>query len=322
MEAASPATRRALGWWVTLAVALLATVALSSADAAAQDAAPDGPQGLTGVENGSLLYAQQCASCHGAGGAGGEVPEYGGQAPALLPDENPNITVAYLDLVMSTGRMPPAGSPYDNRERQVVFDESERDDLIAWMVQEFDVPGGDLEVGEGDAAAGQEVWAANCAHCHGSTGQGGVAGAGAWTPSVVDKTPEEIAQSIRVGPFQMPRFEDGQITDAEVDDVVAFMAVVAEEPATPILGLVELNPVYASGFVIALAALLLVSLVWIGGKPKWFPDPPKATARGGGPSEVPAGARRRGGDPTHPATATRARDDTDPPPPATGEETP
>lgn len=315
MEAVSPAARRALAWWTALALALFAAVALGGADASAQGAEDGAPQGPDGADNGGLLYAQQCASCHGAGGAGGEVPQYGGQAPSMLPEENGNITVAYLDLVMSTGRMPPAGSPYDNRERQVVFDERERDDLIAWMVREFDVPGSQLELGEGDAAAGQVVWAANCAHCHGSTGQGGVAGAGAWTPSVVDKTPQQIAQATRVGPFQMPQFLDGQITDEQVDDVVAFMAVVEEEPATPILGLVELNPVYASGFVIALTLLLLVSLVWIGGKPKWFPDSPAATPRGGAHSEVPAGARRRGG-----ATAASTPDPPAPTPPDAAEE--
>lgn len=314
MQAVSPVTRRALAWWTVVALSVLAAVALGGADASAQSTDQGGPQGLEGADRGGLLYAQQCASCHGAGGAGGEVPQYGGQAPSMLPEENANITVAYLDLVMSTGRMPPAGSPYDNRERQVVLDEQERVDLIGWMVREFDVPGGQPALGQGDAAVGQEVWAANCAHCHGSTGQGGVAGAGAWTPSVVDKTPQQIAQSIRVGPFQMPQFVEGQITDAEVDDVVAFMAVVAEEPATPVLGLVELNPVYASGFVIVLAVLLLVSLAWIGGKPKWFPDPPSDPPTTAAPPEVPAGARRRG------ATAASAADA--PAPPDAAEETP
>lgn len=298
MQAVSPGSRRALVWWVTVALGVMTAAALGTADASAQNTNPGAPQGLTGADNGGLLYSQQCASCHGAGGAGGEVPQYGGRAPALLPGENPNVTVAYLDLVMSTGRMPPAGSPYDNRERRVVFDEQERDDLIGWMVREFDVPGGELEVGQGAASSGQQVWAANCAQCHGATGQGGVAGAGAWTPSVVDKSPTEIAQAIRVGPFQMPQFEDAQISDQQVDDVVAFMAVVAEEPSTPVLGLVELNPVYASGFVVILAVLLLASLAWIGGKPRWFPDPPATAAQ----PEVPAGARRRSrGDAAGPA---------------------
>lgn len=284
-------TRRAVLAWALCAAAVLMAVGASGRAADAQDAQDAPGQGVTasGPERGSLLYSQYCAECHGASGRGAEVPEYGGEAPALLPEVNENISVAYLDLVMSTGRMPPAGSPYDNRERRVVFDAEERADIISWMVQEFDVPGEIPEVGEGSAARGQEVWAANCAHCHGATGQGGVAGAGAWTPSVVDKTAVEIAEAIRVGPFQMPRFDEDLISDSEVADVVAFMESVEEEPATPILGLVELNPVYASGFVIALAVLLLVSLVWIGGRPAWFPDPERPAQ-----PEVPAGARRRG----------------------------
>lgn len=286
-------TRRALLSWGLCVAAVLVAVGASGRAAGAQDApARDAPgQGVTasGPERGALLYAQYCAECHGPGGRGAEVPEYGGEAPPLVPEANENISVAYLDLVMSTGRMPPAGSPYDNRARRVVFDAEERADIIAWMVQEFDVPGEIPEAGEGNAARGQEVWATNCAHCHGATGQGGVAGAGAWTPPVVDRTAVEIAEAIRVGPFQMPQFDRDQISDSEVADVVAFMEAVEEEPATPVLGLVELNPVYASGFVIALTVLLLASLVWIGGKPAWFPDPERPAQ-----PEVPAGARRRG----------------------------
>lgn len=289
MSALSPATRRALVGWMVLAGALLALFALArdaGADAGAEGEVPESQ--LQGADRGSLLYAQQCATCHGADGNGGPVPQYGGQAPAMRPEENPNVTAAYLDLVMSTGRMPPAESPYDNRQREVVFDADERADIIAFMREEFDVDGSVPQVVEGDAANGQNVWNTNCAHCHGAIGAGGVAGAGAWTPSVNDKSAQQIVEAIRVGPFQMPGFSEAQISDAAAADVAAFMEEAANEPGTP-LGLTELNPVYASAFVGVLALLMLWSLVWIGGRPKWFPDPDKTETR----PEVPAGATRR-----------------------------
>jgi len=295
MSSASPALGRALlGWSLVAAVAGLvavAAMAASAPDAVAQDSQLEGTPVEASVQNGNRLYAQYCATCHGAGGAGGAVPRYGGQAPALDPEANPNVTVPYLDLVMSTGRMPPAGSPYDNRTRQIVLDEAERADILAFMAAEFGVEGETPDVGEGEAARGQEVYARNCAQCHGSTGAGGVAGAGAWTPSVSDASAETIAEAIRVGPFNMPRFERGQISEDEVADVVAFLRAVEEEPTTPILGLVELNPVYASGFVALFALAMLLSIVWIGGRPAWFPDPPKGSTT----PDVPAGARRRSG---------------------------
>jgi ubiquinol-cytochrome c reductase cytochrome c subunit len=176
---------------------------------------------------------------------------------------------------MATGRMPPAESPWDNRPRRVQVDEGDRTSVLAWMQQEFDVPGDLPEVAEGDPARGQRVWNTNCAHCHGSTGAGGVAGAGAWTPPVAGYEPTTIAEAIRVGPFEMPRFTRSQLSDIEVGDVATFLRGVDEEEGTPLLGLVELNPVYASAFVALLAVLLLLSLVWIGGRPAWFPDAPK-----------------------------------------------
>ncbi len=287
-----PAARplRAIAAWIAVAASALG-IALALAPAA--DAQGGSSTVSEGAERGALLYSQQCAQCHGAAGAGGAtsgMEQWGGEAPALVPDENPNVTAAYLDLVMATGRMPPAESPYDNRKREVVFSAEEREDLIAYMQQEFGVEGELPDVGGGDAAAGQEVWSQNCTHCHGATGAGGVAGAGAWTPQVNDRTAEEIAEATRVGPFNMPAFENDQITNQEIADVVAFMELVREEPRTPLTNLLELNPVFASGFVFLLALALLLAIRQVGAKPAWFPDPGSQGAHG----RVVSGARRRG----------------------------
>lgn len=279
-------TRRALAGWGMLAVAITALLTVGQSAVAQEQ---DGGERVPNVELGGQLYALQCAQCHGADGRGGPMPNYEGEAPPLRPEDNPNISAAYLDLVMSTGRMPPAGSPYDNRQRRVVVSEEERPAVVAWMAREFDVPGEIPEVGEGDPVRGQQVWNTNCAHCHGATGAGGVAGAGAWTPSVNDKSAQTIVEAIRVGPFQMPRFRETQISGQEAADVAAFMEKVREEPGTPVFGFIELNPVYMSAFVALLSLLALISLVWIGGRPAWFPDPDKKETQ----PEIPSGAAPR-----------------------------
>lgn len=286
MRVLSPADRHAVLGWLIVASAVLGLLLMGREAGAADGAEPGTPT----YELGAQTYALECSQCHGAAAAGGQVPEYGGQAPSLLPDENERIDVAYLDLVMRTGRMPPAESPWDNRERAVDVDEAERAALIAFMVQEFGVPGEvpEVDAEEGNPANGQAVWTANCAHCHGSTGQGGVAGAGAWTPDVAGKDAEVIAEAIRVGPFNMPRFEDSQITEQEIDDVAAFMEESATEEGTPVLGLVELNPVYASAFVFLFSVAALLSLIWIGGRPARLADPSPP-----GEAEPPSGAARR-----------------------------
>ena len=66
-----------------------------------------------------------------------------------------------------------------------------------------------------------------------------------------------------------------------LEDVAAYMREVREEPGT-VLNLVELNPVYVSAFVAVIALVLLFSLMWVAGRPSWFPDPEGEGARSGG----------------------------------------
>jgi ubiquinol-cytochrome c reductase cytochrome c subunit len=253
--------------WLAVVLGSAVLVAWWSAgDVAAQE------DDIGDVELGAQLYAQACAQCHASDGSGAQVPGTDRKAPALA---GAGITSSYVDLVMRTGRMPPAEDPYDNQPRKVAFDEEQRAAIVAWVTQEFELTN-DLDtvadLPEGDAGNGQAVYAANCAACHGSTGAGGVAGGGAWTPPVNVYDATTITEAIRIGPFQMPAFADDIISDQEAADVAAFLEEVNAESGTP-LGLVELNPVFASGFVALLAVVMILSLFWISSKPTWFPDP-------------------------------------------------
>lgn len=252
------------GWLVVAAVAAFTMWHLPRADAA---------DSLTAEQRrtAETIYANQCAACHGVDGAGHTVPGTDRAAPAL--NGNPQVTVEYVDLTLRVGRMPPPDTdPFDNRARHVMYDDAERHALVTYLAEEFDLEGSVPDPSHGDAAHGREVYAANCAQCHGSTGAGGVAGAGAWTPPVVSRDAVTIAEAIRVGPFEMPAFGPEQVSDSEIGDVVAFMEEVAAEEGT-LLGIVELNPVYASGFAFLLALVVLVSALWIAGRPAMFPDP-------------------------------------------------
>jgi ubiquinol-cytochrome c reductase cytochrome c subunit len=257
-----------LAWFAVIAGAVALTVAWGSDDVRAQESSPVGD-----VDLGGQLYAQACAQCHASDGGGAVVPGTNREAPALT--DRPQVTAAYVDLVMRTGRMPPAANPFDNQPREVEFDDEERLAIVAYVVDEFGIDndlGQVTDLPEGNASVGQNVYATNCAACHGSTGAGGVAGGGAWTPEVNVYDATTIAEAIRVGPFQMPAFGADQITDQEAADVAAFLEEVSAEPGTPI-GLTELNPVFASGFVALLAVAMILSLFWISSKPTWFPDP-------------------------------------------------
>lgn len=264
----SQRNRALLGWLLVAAAALTALGLRSPQPAVAQ------PEELTATQRdrAASIYASQCATCHGAEGLGGTIPGTDDPVPPLAG--TPVVDVPYMDLVMRVGRMPPPrNDPYDNRARVVTISDEDRELIVAYLADEFDLAGVIPSPQEGDAARGREVYATNCAQCHGATGAGGVAGAGAWTPPVAERGAVAIAEAIRVGPFQMPAFAPEQISAQEVADVAAFLEEVTVEPRTPVLGLLELNPVYASAAVALSTLVIVLSLFWIAGRPTWFPDP-------------------------------------------------
>lgn len=261
-------TRALLAW--ALLVACVAAVTLGASGAGAQDQQRDALDEATLIQ-GADVYTSQCALCHGAAGQGGQTPS-GAQAPELR-----GVHVALVDLVVRTGRMPP-GDPDGQTKAERRVSDTRRAALLAWMRRQLDLRGELPDVpAPGNPARGQEVYAANCAQCHGSTGGGGVAGAGAFTPVLVDREPLVIAEAIRLGPFQMPQFGEDVISDREIGDVVAFLEEVQGEPGTPI-GLVELNPVFAGAFVFVISLAAVFSAMWLSGRVAMFPDAPTPDA--------------------------------------------
>lgn len=262
---------KALLGWVVVTTAALITIGVrvpTGAQAQGVGGRLFASQDQGQLQRGAQIYQQQCAQCHGGDGNGGTVRATGRPAPPLLGTD-----VASVDLVLRVGRMPPVGDPFDNRPRKPTVTGADREALLAWMSSAFSLTGQIPQVEVGDPRRGLEVYGAQCAHCHGSSGGGGVAGAGAYTPSITSYEPVVIAEAIRVGPFEMPAFSPTQISDLQVGDVVAFLSTVEKEQRTPIFGFVELNPVYAAALVALLAVVLVLSLLWIGGRPTWFPDP-------------------------------------------------
>jgi ubiquinol-cytochrome c reductase cytochrome c subunit len=257
-----PGTLRPLGAWVVVAAAAGAALVLGFGRASAQLDHADGDPAA-----GERLYTLHCVMCHGTAGGGGLTPD-GRRAPSVN-----DVSIAYARLVLRTHRMPPGADPFDARARPGAYTEEQQADVLAYMVERFDLDG-DVETPPlGDAASGLELYQLNCAACHGATGAGGVAGGGAWTPRIHGYDAQVIADAIRVGPFEMPRFSPDVLNDEEVGDIAAFLHEVDEEPGT-LLFPGELNPVFASAFG-ALLTLAVVALVLVvAGKPLWLPDEP------------------------------------------------
>ena len=213
------------------------------------------------IARGAEIYQQSCAQCHGAEGGGSAI------APSLL-----DVSSTYIDLVLRTNRMPPGDLSPDTEgdtKGHLDLSRTERLAVVAFTEAEFGLEGEIPEVPEGDPAQGLLVWGTHCAACHGAAGEGGVAGRGAFTPQVAGLHPVTIAEAVRIGPFEMPRFSQTVVSDQEIGDLAAFMEFVAEEPGTPV-GLTETNPVYLAGLAGVLALVVLLSCLWLAGRPVHF----------------------------------------------------
>ncbi len=180
-------------------------------------------------DNGAVLFARDCAWCHGADGRGTV------RGPNLDGELDGG---AYTHFMLSSGRMPLA-SPTTNAVRKPSpFTESQINQIVAY-VEGFGGTGPPVlepDPAAGDRSRGLELYLTNCSACHSSTGVGGALTSGRAAPPLTnpDITPTQIAEAMAVGPGcsnddpdcgrgsgAMPRFD---FTQQEVDDITAFVS--------------------------------------------------------------------------------------------------
>lgn len=240
-----------MGGWVAVAVGVAALVALQAPSAPAQSEGEPDPE--IDLELGGELYSAWCVHCHGSSGAG--IAGEGVEAGPPVDD----IDVRYVDLTLRTGRMPII-EPRVGIVQEPGFGDRERASLVAWMAEEFDLPGELPSVTPGDAASGAELYATHCAACHGGGGVGGVSGGGATVRQVKGVDPEAVVEAIRVGPFEMPRFSEEVISDEDAEDIAAFVDELSADRRSP-LGFRELHRVSTAGLVVPLVIGVMAAVM-------------------------------------------------------------
>jgi ubiquinol-cytochrome c reductase cytochrome c subunit len=188
---------------------------------------------LASAALGKLAYQTRCASCHGEDLRGGV------NAPSLR-----GVGAADLDFWMVTGRMPAAVPWLEVGHRGPQIGQSEIEAIESYVASI--APGGpaipQVATG-GDAAHGRELFAENCEHCHGVDGAGAALGGRAWAPALRAASITQVAEAIRVGPGNMPKFAPSQLDDPALRDLVTYVSSLDADAAVGAFPLRSSGPV-------------------------------------------------------------------------------
>jgi ubiquinol-cytochrome c reductase cytochrome c subunit len=217
------------------------------------------------AQAGKLLFDQTCSSCHGS--------QANGVAPNGQASIGPNLQgvgTATVDFWITTGRMPAVNVKAIEAERKPPVLTNAQALQVAAYINSLDpavpaVPTPHLNAA--DVSDGADLFSLNCAACHTITGAGDALAFGTNAPTLNNKrvTPQQIAEAIRIGPANMPRFS-GNLSDAQVRDVVAYVTQNIQHPVDP--GGADLGGVgpVAEGFVALLLGVGGLALIcfWIG----------------------------------------------------------
>ena len=231
---------------VVLGAAVVAVALVSGEPARAQDEVEVEPGS---VERGEALYRVGCQTCHGPEGEGVE------RWPPIA-----DSGAAAADFQLRTGRMPYTGEPGQQAQpKPPAYDEQEIRDLVAYVDSLGDGPAiADVETREPLLQRGRDLFALNCAPCHGATGNGGAVGGGAIAWPITDDPPRIVAGAMVSGPGQMPVFA---LPDDDLDAVVTYVEYLGEDATDPGgLAIGGIGPV-PEGFVAWLVGMGLLALV-------------------------------------------------------------
>jgi ubiquinol-cytochrome c reductase cytochrome c subunit len=217
------------------------------------------------IAAGKLLFDQTCSSCHGSA-ANGVSPS--GQA--TIGPNLQGVGAATVDFWITTGRMPATDIRAVEAERKPPRLTDKQALEVAAYVNSLDpsvpaVPTPNLK--GADIAEGADLFSLNCAACHTITGAGDALANSTNAPSLQNKeiTAQQVAEAVRIGPANMPRFS-GNLSDSQVRDVVAYVTQKIQHPDNPGgAGLGGVGPV-AEGFIALLLGVggLVLVCFWIG----------------------------------------------------------
>ena len=129
------------------------------------------------------------------------------------------------DFYLRMGYMPLSGihdQPGPEPAR-VLLSQKEIRSLIQYVASLGAGPGiPDPHPAAGNLSAGQQMFLSHCAGCHQIEARGGFV-TGAEVPPLQGVSPTRIAEAVRIGPYEMPRFSTKQISDVQLNSIVKYV---------------------------------------------------------------------------------------------------
>jgi ubiquinol-cytochrome c reductase cytochrome c subunit len=209
------------------------------------------------VAQGKELYLTGCVSCHGADGVGTNL------APTLV-----NTGAASADFYLTSGRMPAAQpAPFQPPRKQPAYSPIQIAALVAYVASLGDGPPiPSVDTAGADLAHGGVLYRANCASCHQSAGAGGALSYGHSAPRLNEATSTQVVEALRIGPGEMPVFNETTMSPGSAVDIAAYVEYLREPDNRGGAALGGNGPV-PEGLVALVAGLggLVAISVWIVG---------------------------------------------------------
>lgn len=211
------------------------------------------------IEEGEKLFGANCATCHGLEAQGTA------DGPSLI-----GVGAASVHFQVGTGRMPLAYQGPQGMVKPVQFTEEQTLQLAAYVASLGEgpaIPAEEYLTGEGDAAAGGELFRINCAMCHNVAGAGGALTQGKWAPRLTGVAPVHVYEAMLTGPQNMPVFNDANLTPEDKANIITYLKYMDNTTSIGGFKLGSLGPVAEGLFmwVIGLGAVIALT-VWVTAK--------------------------------------------------------
>jgi ubiquinol-cytochrome c reductase cytochrome c subunit len=219
------------------------------------------------MQLGAGLFAANCASCHGPMGEGVTAANNRGagditaQGPSLI-----GVGEQAPDFYLRTGRMPIDHAGEEPERQRPFFNDREIRAITAY-VGSFGggPPIPEPEPDHGSLPEGMTLFTDHCAGCHQVVGEGGYV-TGAKVPTLKQADATEIAEAVRIGPFLMPRFPKSQISDDDLNKIIAYVQESQHPEDRGGLGIGHIGPVPEGMVAWLIAAVVLTGVCVVIGR--------------------------------------------------------